>query len=60
MVFSSAINKGYFNDPFVPYFHRSSAKKDVIINRGYWSRYEVFRMLISDFLLKSSTIFEHL
>ena len=35
---SAAIKLGYFTDPFVKCIVKEEQKRDIIINRGYWSR----------------------
>jgi tRNA wybutosine-synthesizing protein 4 len=52
----SAINKGYYSDKYAKIFFSSSSKKEVLMNRGYWSRYEAFRMMISKFLDSESLL----
>jgi len=46
----SAINLGYFNDPFASKFIKSTVKKDCIINRGYWLRTQAIKMVVERFL----------
>jgi len=41
---------GYFKDPFAQKFCKSTSKKECIINRGYWARVEVIRMITERFL----------
>lgn len=52
----SAINKGYFSDKYAKCFFSNQSKKEVLMNRGYWSRYEAFRMMINKFLNSQSFI----
>ena len=50
----SAINKGYFKDSFAHLFISTTVKKEVIINRGYWARYQIFHQIIDKFLALNS------
>jgi len=47
----SAINKGYYQDPFVQYFvEGTSLRQPPLMNRGYYSRVVVLRTLVRDFI----------
>ena len=48
--YSSAIHLGYFQDLYAERFCKTTAKKECIINRGYWARVEAIRMIIERFL----------
>ncbi|KAL4463936.1 hypothetical protein ABPG74_005873 [Tetrahymena malaccensis] len=49
----SAVHKGYFQDNFAEEFVHTQGRKDIIIHRGYWSRVNIFTLLIERFLLNS-------
>ncbi len=46
-----AIQTGYWHDPYLQFFfHGRPERKEPEINRGYWARVKVVRMLIQQFL----------
>ena len=48
----SAVDRGYWTDPYIKMFHRSSERKAPDINRGYWARVAAIQHLLKQFLLK--------
>ena len=46
----AACKLGYFHDNFIDFIVPETNKRDFIMHRGYWSRYEVFRACIRAFL----------
>lgn len=52
LLIRSAIRHHYFNDPFAEELVKGSVKKDVIIHRGYWLRFNVFHRLLTDYISK--------
>ena len=47
---SSAIKLGYWTDPYIQYFVRSSERKSPEINRGYYARVTATKLLMKQFL----------
>lgn len=47
---ASAVNLGYWKDPYVKYFVKKTERKAPEINRGYYARVKVVRSLIKKFL----------
>lgn len=48
----SAFLKGYFSDDFIDYFCQDFAKKEVILNWGYWIRWDFFQRISEEFIRK--------
>lgn len=49
----SAIESGYMKDAFIDYFVPEHIKKEIIMHRGYWSRFWCFNSIASHFLKNS-------
>ncbi|EGC37241.1 hypothetical protein DICPUDRAFT_54123 [Dictyostelium purpureum] len=45
----SAVNVGYYSDPFVKYFVKSPIRRQPLINRGFFSRVECIEQLVEQF-----------
>ena len=45
-----AVQKGYWNDPYIQYFVRSSSRKQPEISRGYFARIRAIKLLVDHFL----------
>ena len=45
-----AVQQGYWRDPYIQYFARSSERKAPEINRGYFTRTQSIKILLRTFL----------
>ena len=50
----SAVDRGYWVDPYVKMFYRSTERKAPDINRGYWARIRTIQHFVSEFLQKTN------
>lgn len=50
---NNIVKLGYIKDRFIHYFYHGNEKKEVLINRGYWSRVFIFHRLVDKFLEKN-------
>ncbi|CAD8080398.1 unnamed protein product [Paramecium primaurelia] len=48
----SAIKHKYFQDEFSEELVKGSSKKDVLIHRGYWCRFNIFHRIVSTYISK--------
>ncbi|CAD8099933.1 unnamed protein product [Paramecium sonneborni] len=48
----SAIKHKYFKDEFSEEFVKGTSKKDVLIHRGYWCRFNIFHRIVSTYINK--------
>lgn len=48
----SAIKQKYFKDEFSEEFVKGTSKKDVLIHRGYWCRFNIFHRIVSTYVSK--------
>ncbi|KAM9996031.1 hypothetical protein ACTFIY_002223 [Dictyostelium cf. discoideum] len=52
----SAVNVGYYSDPFVKYFVKHPIRRQPLINRGFFSRVECIEQLVSQFFTQYKDI----
>ena len=46
----SAVQRGYWRDPYIQYFIRAGERKSPEINRGYYARVTGIQLLMKQFL----------
>jgi len=53
----SAVQIGYWNDPYIQYVTKASERKPPEISRGYYARVKGVQGLVSQFLEVSITVY---